>query len=157
MTTYLTPPALLTHQFDPPCPLFTPSSSSSSSSRPYRSKRIIELGSGQSVASLNLAQYLSSEDEMVLTDLPEVVPLCRRNIERYISQRTSRRPGEQREVGTGDLGTKEGEEQSGARLTAAPLPWGGTLEGVPDWARRPTHILLCDLVSILRSCQACGI
>ena len=150
MTTYLTPPALLTHPFDPPCPLFTPSFSSSSSLRPYRSKRIIELGSGQSVASLHLAQYLFLEDEMVLTDLPEVVPLCRRNIERYVSESKIKRSDEQPDEGIEQFRKTEGEARDGAKLTAASLPWGGTLEGLPDWARRPTHILLCDLVSILR-------
>lgn len=51
--------------FDPPCSLLSPGP-----------KRIIELGSGQSVASLHLANALTEKDVLILTDLPEVMPLC---------------------------------------------------------------------------------
>ena len=190
MTTYLTPPPAspsesftspsLAATYDPPCPLFPshnpnqpehPEASACGSARTGRKRRIIELGSGQSVASLHLAQYLEAGDELVLTDLPEVVPLCQRNIDRYLADRDSRErvsPCGRR----GGISVKGGQaaadpveddaesqsgrtEQgiksrigSGARLLAAPLPWGGSLEGLPQWGRDggPTHILLCDLV-----------
>jgi hypothetical protein len=193
MTTYLTPPHAFTSHastspslaatYDPPCPLFPshssfqpehPDASACGGSRTGKKRRIIELGSGQSVASLHLAQYLEVGDELVLTDLPEVVPLCQRNIDRYLADGDRRERVSQYASGIGmsvkggqvAADSVEGDAEcpfgrtdqglksrigSGARLLAAPLPWGGSLEGLPQWGRvgGPTHILLCDLVCVI--------
>lgn len=64
----------------------------------------------------------------MLTDLPEVVPLCEQSIRAY-----------------GDLK---------AEVVARPLPWGEGLDGLgglSGW----THILMCDLVSCGRTASGC--
>ena len=61
---------------------------------------------------------------IVLTDLPNVVPLCEASIRRW----------------TPKLSTH-------ARVVAKPLPWGDGVAGVSELAPF-THILMCDLVSI---------
>lgn len=190
MTTYLTPPPTvashpttspsLAAMYDPPCPLFPSHSSSSPAEasacgrrRTSKKRRIVELGSGQSVASLHLAQYLEAGDELVLTDLPEVVPLCQRNIDRYLADRDRREGyGSSRALGNGitvngglaaadpvetpsPAEATEQDPETGLelelKLLAAPLPWGGSLQGLPEWGRNggPTHILLCDLVCVI--------
>ncbi|WVR07525.1 hypothetical protein IAU60_004567 [Kwoniella sp. DSM 27419] len=103
---YFTP----SDRFEPPCPLLADGT-----------KRIIELGSGQSVASLQVASQLNPDDLVILTDLPEVIPLC----DKAIAQAT---PG-------------------GARVIAEPLAWGGDVSRA--LAHGPfTHILMCDLTPL---------
>lgn len=102
---YLTPGGA----FNPPCSIFT---------TPGK-LRILELGSGQALASLHLAAHLKPEDLVVLTDLPEVVPLCNQSIEAYANLK--------------------------AEVVARPLAWGeglAGLGGLTGWS----HILMCDLV-----------
>jgi methylase of polypeptide subunit release factors len=102
---YFTPRA----SFDPPCSaLLTPSP-----------KRIIELGSGQSVASLHLAKSLAPSDTLILTDLPNVMPLCEQ------SARKAALP---------------------VKVSPQPLAWGSSSDHLDPY--RPfTHIIMCDLVS----------
>ncbi|WRT68454.1 uncharacterized protein IL334_005430 [Kwoniella shivajii] len=80
-------------QFEPPCSLF----------QEDQVYRILELGSGQSVASLHLADYLKEEDLVVTTDLPEVMPLCEQSIADWAPSNS-----------------KHG------RVIAQPLAWGDT-------------------------------
>lgn len=149
MTTYLTPSMNSVPTYDPPCPIFSFSQDSAGPSRPHkRGRRIIELGSGQSVASLHLSQYLASEDTLVLTDLPEVVPLCQKSIDRINRRDQSSRnedncPGRRDTAYDGDV-----LERVGPDLIAAPLPWGGSLDGLPG--KSYDFILLCDLVRCTR-------
>lgn len=107
---YFTPGA----SFDPPCSIL-------SNEIGHQPRHIIELGSGQSVASLHLASHLRENDTLVLTDLPEVVPLCEQS-----------------------LAVKKGVLPP--RVVAAPLAWGA-LSAHLDRYRPFTHILICDLVS----------
>lgn len=101
---------------DPPCSLLKPG--------PHR---IIELGSGQSLASLRLAGHLTNSDIMVLTDLPNVVPLCRQSIKTWQAATT----------------------QSAPRIIAEPLPWGEGIASVRQFMPF-THMILCDLVRLCR-------
>ncbi|GMK55489.1 hypothetical protein CspeluHIS016_0205450 [Cutaneotrichosporon spelunceum] len=108
---YLTPRG--SQIFDPPCSLFSPG--------PHR---VLELGSGQALASLHLAACLSPADTVVLTDLPNVMPLCQSSI---------------------DTWARSGEgKNGGARVVARALAWGEKAE--LDEFRPFTHILMCDLV-----------
>jgi hypothetical protein len=99
---YFTPGAL----FDPPCSLFH--------SGPHR---VIELGSGQALPSMHLASHLSPEDVIVLTDLPNVMPLCQQSIRAWPVL---------------------------AQVRAQALAWGEDTTSLRSL--QPTHILLCDLV-----------
>lgn len=110
--------------FDPPCSLFSPSPSSS--------HRILELGSGQALASLHLAARLPARDTVVLTDLPNVIPLCQASIDTWA------RDGEGRAV--------EGAEGP-AKVVALPLAWGESAAHLAPYGPF-THILMCDLVSL---------
>lgn len=112
---YFTPTTSPT--FDPPCPVFQGGPSSGSSPR-----RILELGSGQGVASLHLANYLDPEDTLVLTDLDNVIPLCDLSINCW----------------------KEGKDVT-PNVTAQGLGWGGDSSNVR--ALGPfDYIIMCDLV-----------
>ncbi|KAL1406338.1 hypothetical protein Q8F55_008037 [Vanrija albida] len=109
LVAYLTPGSAL----EPPCSLF-------SGPGPHR---VVELGSGQALASLHLASHLPASDRIVLTDLPEVVPLCEASIAAWRAR----------------------EGGAGADVLARPLAWGADVESVA--ALGPfTHILMCDLV-----------
>ncbi|TXT12904.1 hypothetical protein VHUM_01305 [Vanrija humicola] len=107
---YLTPGAAL----EPACSLF------GNSSAPHR---VLELGSGQALASLHLASQLPRSDTVVLTDLPAVVPLCEASIAAWSA--------------------REGGEH--ARVFARPLAWGEDIDSVREFGPF-THILMCDLV-----------
>lgn len=101
---------------DPPCTLHAPG--------PHR---IIELGSGQSLASLRLADRLSPSDTLILTDLPNVVPLCQQSIDNWHKRRST---------------------APAPTVLAEPLAWGGSIEHVQS--HMPfSHILLCDLASLV--------
>ncbi|OCF37977.1 hypothetical protein I317_03938 [Kwoniella heveanensis CBS 569] len=95
------------NKFDPPCSLLS-----------NGEKKVIELGSGQSVASLHLAKQLQRDDLVVLTDLPEVVPLCEQAIQR---------------------------NDSTAQVIAQPLAWGEDAAHLRQFGPF-THVLMCDLV-----------
>lgn len=119
---YLTPVSTATSSkpaykpFDPPCSLF-------SGGGPHR---ILELGSGQALASLHLAARLGPEDTVVLTDLPNVVPLCQASIDAWASD-------------------GEGSKGEHAQVVARPLAWGESAANLAEFAPF-THILMCDLV-----------
>ncbi len=81
----------------------------------------MELGSGQSVASLHLASHLDKDTTLVLTDLPEVVPLCEQSL---AVKRMNLAPD----------------------IIVAPLAWGSSSSHLAQY-RPLTHIILCDLVS----------
>ncbi|TYJ53404.1 hypothetical protein B9479_005951 [Cryptococcus floricola] len=103
----------LSQQYDPACPVFL-------SSGP---RTILELGSGQSVASLHLAEGLTDRDTVIVTDLPSVMPLCEKCIESW-----------------------EPPSQQHARVVARPLAWGESVSDVTSEFGSLTHILMCDLV-----------
>ena len=108
---YFTPS--LQSSFDPPCPIFqhTPP------------RKIIELGSGQALASLHLAQQLEDADTLVLTDLPNVVPLC-----------------EQSALSWSVKNPKAGQ------VSVRPLAWGGDCSSALSLGPFD-YIIMCDLVS----------
>ncbi|BEJ16289.1 hypothetical protein CspHIS471_0508940 [Cutaneotrichosporon sp. HIS471] len=115
LVSYLTPtPPGSKEVFDPPCSLF----------RDEGPHRVIELGSGQALASLHLAARLNPEDTVVLTDLPNVMPLCQSSIDTWST-------------------SGEGKD-GGACVFARPFAWGDKAE--LDEFRPFTHILMCDLV-----------
>lgn len=99
--------------FDPSCSLFQPG--------PHR---VLELGSGQAFASLHLASQLSPVDFVILTDLPEVIPLCEGRIAEW----------------------RNGIERA-AQVIAKPLAWGQDIAHLRSWLPL-THIVMCDLVRI---------
>ncbi|WVF72849.1 hypothetical protein IAT40_007667 [Kwoniella sp. CBS 6097] len=99
-------------KFDPPCSLFVQE----------EKKRVIELGSGQSVASLHLAKRLGKNDLIVLTDLPEVVPLCEQAVQR---------------------------NDTFCKVIAQPLAWGEDASHLRQFAPF-THVLMCDLTTPVR-------
>lgn len=103
---------------DPACTLFT-------TPGPHR---VLELGSGQALASLHLAARLRAEDTVVLTDLPNVVPLCQQSIDTWATE------GE---------GSQQAEH---ANVVAQPLAWGEDASHLAKYGPF-THIILCDLVS----------
>ncbi|RSH77928.1 uncharacterized protein EHS24_003001 [Apiotrichum porosum] len=102
---------------DPACTLFT-------TLGPHR---VLELGSGQALASLHLAARLRAEDTVVLTDLPNVVPLCQQSIDTWATE------GE---------GSQQAEH---ANVVAQPLAWGEDASHLAKYGPF-THIILCDLV-----------
>ncbi|GAA5995908.1 hypothetical protein JCM5350_001941 [Sporobolomyces pararoseus] len=74
---YLTPPASSPLvEFDPPCPLYHLSESSTIS----RKRTILEIGSGTGFLGLSLAPHLLSTDTLLLTDLENVCPLLTKNL-----------------------------------------------------------------------------
>ncbi|EIW68192.1 hypothetical protein TREMEDRAFT_18678, partial [Tremella mesenterica DSM 1558] len=101
--------------YDPPCSLLI----GSSSNAPYR---IVELGSGQSVPSLHLASILSPHDVLILTDLPDVVPLCEERVLEW-----------------------EKSHANGPLMKVEALAWGGDVSRVRT-SGPLSHILLCDLI-----------
>ncbi len=122
---YLSPPvADPAWSFDPPCSIFT---------RADLVPDILELGSGQSLASMHLIRQLAlagskSGARIYLTDLPEVIQLCERSVER---------------VGAQDMD-----------IRIRPLAWGNLemgneiLSELEQDGRRLTHVLMFDLVSV---------
>ena len=100
--------------YDPPCSILIDN----------RAKCLLELGSGQAKASLTLANHLSPEDTLVLTDLPQVVPLCLKRVDRWSSSQ-SQHPD----------------------VHVIALEWGKPCVEVARFGPF-THILLCDLVSM---------
>lgn len=100
------------NSFDPPCPIHL-------SPAP---RRIIELGSGQAVATLQLARHLLQDDRLVLTDLDNVVPLCEQSVQRW---------------------HRDMEFQ--AEIVVKPLAWGSDASSVKSLGPYD-FIILCDLV-----------
>jgi hypothetical protein len=99
--------------FNPPCSIFEKGRNT-----------IVELGSGQSVASLHLAAQLRKDDTLVLTDLPNVVPLMQQSIDTWSETRTE-----------------------GTMLPVAePLGWGTDIEHLEKYGQL-SHVICCDLVS----------
>ncbi|WVO23085.1 uncharacterized protein IAS62_004430 [Cryptococcus decagattii] len=105
---YFTP----SQAYEPPCSFFA-------SSGPHR---VVELGSGQSVASLHLAAHLDPQDTIVLTDLPAVIPLCEKCIDSW-------RP-----------------PKIHAKVVARPLAWGQTTSRLREEFGPISHIIMCDLI-----------
>lgn len=110
MLDYFTP----SQAYEPPCSFFA-------SSGPHR---VVELGSGQSVASLHLATHLTPQDIIVLTDLPAVIPLCEKCIDSW-------RP-----------------PKCHAKVVARPLAWGQTTFHLREEFGPISHVIMCDLVSM---------
>lgn len=115
----------------PACSLFA-SASGASPESPESAEtapaRILELGSGQALASLHLAARLPARDTVVLTDLPNVVPLCNQSVEVWRTEGEGNRGGEH------------------ARVVVQPLAWGEDASHLRAYGPF-THLLLCDLVS----------
>jgi hypothetical protein len=112
----------------PACSLFSdPDAPGSSSSCPAR---ILELGSGQALASLHLAARLPPRDTVVLTDLPNVIPLCNQSVDVWST-------------------AGEGKEGAHARVVVQPLAWGEDAAHLSEFGPF-THVLMCDLVRIRR-------
>lgn len=125
-------------EFSPPCSLFL-----SSAEGP---RTVLELGSGQSLASLHLSDQLqiqrfgssdtskSIPDKIYLSDLPDVIPLCQANIDKWQQKLITGRAHQSLEV------------------VALPLSWGDqrmaeeACEAIRSEGRHWTHILLIDLV-----------
>lgn len=84
---YLQRPSTASEGFDPPCPLFTGRSDGEDDLRPGRT--VLELGAGIGHASCELGALLSPADLILMTDLPEVVPLMEDRRARFLA----RRPG----------------------------------------------------------------
>lgn len=110
---YFTPPKQ--GAYDPPCPIFEHAAP----------RRIVELGSGQGLASLHLANYLEKTDRLVLTDLENVIPLCQLSIDNWKGTRDDVPEVQAKALGWGD-------DASAVRML-----------GPFDF------ILMCDLVSCL--------
>jgi hypothetical protein len=109
LVAYLTPGSTA---FDPPCSIFH--------NGPYR---ILELGSGQALPSLHLAEHLDSSNVIVLSDLDNVIPLCKERVARW-----------------------ETTVQDHASVQVVPLAWGGDVRAAMAFGPF-SHILMCDLVS----------
>lgn len=115
---YLTPPPVGQPGLgNPPCSLFTSKSPN----------RVLELGSGQALASLHLAARLPPSDTIVLTDLPNVVPLCQQSVETWKA-------------------SGEGKGKEHAQVVVQPLAWGDDAGHLAEFGPF-THIVMCDLVS----------
>jgi len=109
---YFTPTSQAT--YDPPCPIFDVPSP----------RKIVELGSGQGLASLHLANHLEKADRLVLTDLENVIPLCQLSIDNW-----------------------EGTRDDVPEVHARALGWGNDSSQVR--ALGPfDYILMCDLVRL---------
>ncbi|KAL7422780.1 hypothetical protein Q5752_002075 [Cryptotrichosporon argae] len=128
LLSYLTPGS----PFDPPCSVHsTPSP-----------RRILEFGSGQALSSLHVASHLGPDDLVVLTDLPNVVPLCEASIDAWTRRAASASTDEEHKDGPAAAATSGA---TSARVVARPLAWGES--GAAVKALGPfTHILMCDLV-----------
>lgn len=124
--------------FTPSCSIFTPPDASHAEAKRRRRNNIIELGSGQSVASLHLASQLHQEDRLVLTDLPNVVPLMQQSVGTWAEQR--RRQQEQ------EHGAARDEEPKGTMPVVEPMAWGEDISHLDKYGGF-THIVCCDLVS----------
>jgi hypothetical protein len=109
---YFTPSSSV---FNPPCSIFNATNKNT----------IIELGSGQSVASLHLAAQLDKGDTLVLTDLPNVVPLMQQSINTWKQTHTE-----------------------GVLPVAEPLGWGTDIEHLKKYGEI-THVVCCDLASLI--------
>lgn len=112
---YLTPENY--DKFEPPCSFFA---------KDRGPVNVLELGSGQALASMHLASHLTPKDTVVLTDLANVVPLCQRSI---------------------DVWAEREENKGKAEVITLPLGWGDELAEVGKLLPF-THLLLCDLVSL---------
>ena len=99
--------------FNPPCSIFNKAEKNT----------IIELGSGQSVASLHLAAQLDKDDTLVLTDLPNVVPLMQQSIDTWNQT-----------------------HKDGVLPVAEPLGWGTDIDHLKKYGEI-SHVVCCDLVS----------
>jgi len=109
---YFTPSSTI---FNPPCSIFDKA----------EKHTIIELGSGQSVASLHLAAQLDKDDTLVLTDLPNVVPLMQQSIDTWSQT-----------------------NKEGVLPVAEPLGWGTDIDHLKKYGEI-THVVCCDLVSLI--------
>ena len=139
------PSALVINQFSPASTIFAQSSDSplADDESPVT---ILELGSGQSMATLHLLnQFAGGRDQpppadrqslpkVFLSDLPDVIPLCRRNAQKWRDQHESQAGVAQVEV------------------DVVPLAWGDLEMGdqlarqLASEKRSLTHVLLIDLV-----------
>jgi len=99
------------NSYQPPCSLFG-----------HGPHRVIELGSGQALSSLYLASQLEKGDSVILSDLPNVVPLCENAVERWKSRLSDR-----------------------AEVMVVPLAWGQSVDHL-RYLFPFTHVLVCDLV-----------
>ncbi|KZT29727.1 hypothetical protein NEOLEDRAFT_1153644 [Neolentinus lepideus HHB14362 ss-1] len=116
------------HEFDPPF-----------LAQNNRQNVVLELGSGTGILGVKLAQVLSPNDLVILTDLPDVCPLLRETIEKH-NHRDAPNP-------------------TSAGLMVRALPWGSSnhasriasdlglsfVNGV-DYPRHLTRIICSDLV-----------
>jgi hypothetical protein len=109
---YFTPSSTF---FNTPCSIFNRTGTNT----------IIELGSGQSVASLHLAESLDKGDTLVLTDLPNVVPLMQQSID-----------------------TWKQDHREAVLPVAEPLGWGTDIEHLKKYGQI-SHVICCDLVSLM--------
>lgn len=109
---YFTPTSTL---FNPPCSIFATNAGK---------RTIVELGSGQSVASLHLAASLNKDDTLVLTDLPNVVSLMQQSID-----------------------TWKQTHQEGVIPVAEPLGWGTDIDHLKKYGEI-SHVVCCDLASL---------
>jgi hypothetical protein len=101
--------------FNPACSIFNNA----------KKNTIIELGSGQSVASLHLAAQLDKDDTLVLTDLPNVVPLMQQSIDTWNQT-----------------------HKDGVLPVAEPLGWGTDIDHLKKYGEI-SHVVCCDLVSLM--------
>lgn len=118
---------------------------------------ILELGSGQSMATIHLLdEFKRATDssrsagkrrapKVFLSDLPDVLPLCRRSVERWQERHEAY------------------QEDALAMVDVVPLSWGDLEMGdrlakqLAAEKRTLTHVLLIDLVSHRRArIDACG-
>lgn len=106
--------------FDPPCSIH-----SSQSQHPLT---ILELGSGTGYTGLNLFRQLGQDDLVILSDLPEAVPLMVQGLERWK-----------------DLSSTV----DGAEVWVRALAWGQCQErslGEEIGERRLTHVVASDVI-----------
>jgi hypothetical protein len=102
LNSFLQPPVLgagPSKDFEPPCSLFA-----GVSDAPRVGRTVLELGAGVGFASCELASLLPPADLVLMTDLPEVVPLMEDRRERFLAHR----PG----------------ASSQAEVWVRPLAWG---------------------------------
>lgn len=152
MRLYLTPPRSPSPSrppsrvFDPPCPLFPPSSVQIASSpttpslEDKRQRTILEAGAGTGYLSLSLALHLSrARDRVIATDLPSVCPLLEENLAAAQERWRASSPTKGTPAAPGD---------GPASVLVRPLPWGDAcaLADLQAEGLSPDLILASDLV-----------
>ncbi|GAA5995962.1 uncharacterized protein JCM10292_004857 [Rhodotorula paludigena] len=149
---YLTPPRSPSppdppkRVFDPPCPLFPPSSLQTAPSpttpslEHKRQRTILEIGAGTGYLSLSLAPHLSrARDRVIATDLPSVCPLLEENLAAAQERWGASSPAKGTAAAPGD---------GPASVLVRPLPWGdaGALADLQAEGLSPDLVLASDLV-----------